>query len=99
MKPILQNESENLDQILAAHGYRPDDFDASTEEDPPPPTVRSSCTQSGARSLCVARTQIRCAGTVTFHFRRGSSMGSTVNWRLVCSVSPNRPGLGGSREK
>lgn len=36
MKLISLSEREDLDQILAAHGYRPDDFDASTEEDPPP---------------------------------------------------------------
>ena len=36
MKPISLSEREDIDRILAAHGYRPDDFDASTEADPSP---------------------------------------------------------------
>lgn len=33
MKPISLSEREDLDKILAANGYRSDDFDASTEVD------------------------------------------------------------------
>ena len=36
MTPISRDERDDLDQILAAHGYRPDDFDASMEVDPAP---------------------------------------------------------------
>lgn len=36
MKPISQDERVDLDQIVATHGYRADDFGATTEEDPPP---------------------------------------------------------------
>jgi hypothetical protein len=36
MKQISPSEREDLDKILAANGYRSDDFDATAEEDPPP---------------------------------------------------------------
>lgn len=36
MRLISQSEREGLDQILAANGYRSDDFDATAEDDPAP---------------------------------------------------------------
>lgn len=36
MRLISQGEREGLDQVLAANGYRSDDFDATAEDDPAP---------------------------------------------------------------
>ena len=35
MKSIPRDERETMDQVLVAHGFSPEDFEATVEEDPP----------------------------------------------------------------